>query len=161
LGPNYYVSFSSLFFMCMCSCGNECFLFCFNRKPSSDLLGLNLFQSPSSSVASTPSGSAMSAGPYSQLQSPPTLSSPRGSPAMPQLEAQTSRYAGKTKTSKSGEQEAYRMWFSDLGDIFAEVGEMQPALPPKQRQTPTPTAGSIAIPRPPSRRGDVKIYLNS
>ncbi|XP_059490767.1 F-BAR domain only protein 2 isoform X8 [Neocloeon triangulifer] len=104
-------------------------------KPSSDLLGLNLFQSPSSSVASTPSGANVSAGQYSQLQSPPALSSPRGSPAMPQSEAQTSRYA-------------------DLGDIFAEVGEMQPALPPKQRQTPTPTMGSIAIPRPPSRRGE-------
>ncbi|CAB3381637.1 Hypothetical predicted protein [Cloeon dipterum] len=104
-------------------------------KPSSDLLGLTLFQSPSSSVASTPSGANVSAGQYSQLQSPPALPSPRGSPAMPQLEAQTTRYA-------------------DLGDIFAEVGEMQPALPPKQRQTPTPTAGSIAIPRPPSRRGE-------
>ncbi|XP_075217984.1 F-BAR domain only protein 2-like [Lycorma delicatula] len=44
----------------------------------------------------------------------------------------------------------------DLGDLFTEVGDIQPALPPKQsRQTPTPTsAGSIAIPRPPSRRGE-------
>ena len=48
------------------------------------------------------------------------------------------------------------IFFSDLGDLFSEVGEIQPTLPPKQsRQTPTPTQGTIAIPRPPSRRGEV------
>ncbi|CAG2057368.1 unnamed protein product, partial [Timema podura] len=44
-----------------------------------------------------------------------------------------------------------------MGDLFSEVGDIQPALPPKQsRSTPTPSQGqsSIAIPRPPSRRSD-------
>ncbi|KAF4533532.1 hypothetical protein B566_EDAN001017 [Ephemera danica] len=104
-------------------------------KPSSDLLGLNLFQSPVASVASTPTGgSAATAHPYAPLQSPPVLPSPTlpgalHSPAVPRADSATpvSRYA---------------------------VGDMQPALPPKQRQTPIP-AGSIAIPRPPSRRGEI------
>ncbi|XP_066997346.1 F-BAR domain only protein 2 isoform X5 [Anabrus simplex] len=97
-------------------------------KPSSDLLGLNLYQSPSASSASTPTGNH----PYAPLQSPtqPSVGSPAPS------SSSSSRYA-------------------DLGDLFSEVGEMQPALPPKQsRQTPTPTQGTIAIPRPPSRRGE-------
>ena len=45
-------------------------------------------------------------------------------------------------------------------DLFDEVGEIVPALPPKQGrlQAPnsrgsTPTLGSIAVPRPPSRKG--------
>ena len=45
-------------------------------------------------------------------------------------------------------------------DLFDEVGEIVPALPPKQGRLPapgsrgsTPTLGSIAVPRPPSRRG--------
>lgn len=45
---------------------------------------------------------------------------------------------------------------SDLGELLADV-ETQPALPPKQSRhggTSTP-GGSIAIPRPPSRRGEV------
>nr|CAD7256853.1 unnamed protein product [Timema shepardi] len=97
-------------------------------KPSSDLLGLNLYQSPTASSASTPTGSH----PYAPLQSPsqPMVNSPAPS--------STSRYA-------------------DLGDLFSEVGDIQPALPPKQsRSTPTPSQGqsSIAIPRPPSRRSD-------
>nr|CAD7441883.1 unnamed protein product [Timema bartmani]CAD7453200.1 unnamed protein product [Timema tahoe] len=56
---------------------------------------------------------------------------------------------------------------ADLGDLFSEVGDIQPALPPKQsRSTPTPSQGqsSIAIPRPPSRRSDWKdndkLYLH-
>ncbi|XP_065165525.1 F-BAR domain only protein 2-like isoform X2 [Atheta coriaria] len=91
-------------------------------KPSSDLLGLN-FQSPAQSNASTPT----STHPYAPLQSPsqPTLNSPTLSAS--------SRYA-------------------DLGDIFSEVGEIQPA--PKPRQTPTPTSGYMSIPRPPSRRSE-------
>lgn len=53
-------------------------------KPSSDLLGLNLFQSPAASNASTPTSSH----PYAPLQSPsqPTLNSPTLSGS--------SRYAG-------------------------------------------------------------------
>ncbi|XP_075219582.1 F-BAR domain only protein 2 isoform X2 [Lycorma delicatula] len=101
-------------------------------KLSSDLVGLNLFQSPTGSSASTPTSSH----PYAPLQSPTFTSV--GSPApAPPASASSSRYG-------------------DLGDLFTEVGDIQPALPPKQsRQTPTPTsAGSIAIPRPPSRRGE-------
>ncbi|XP_021930353.1 F-BAR domain only protein 2 isoform X4 [Zootermopsis nevadensis] len=99
-------------------------------KPSSDLLGLSLFQSPTASSASTPTGVPSGGHPYAPLQSPTQPS--MGSPAP----SSSSRYA-------------------DLGDLFSEVGEIQPALPPKQsRQTPTPTQGSIAIPRPPSRRGE-------
>ncbi|GLH08953.1 Uncharacterized protein GBIM_14103 [Gryllus bimaculatus] len=100
-------------------------------KASSDLLGLSLFPSPTASSASTPTGSH----PYAPLQSP-TQSQPAGSPALPSASSTNSRYA-------------------DLGDLFSEVGEIQPTLPPKQsRQTPTPTQGTIAIPRPPSRRGE-------
>lgn len=53
-------------------------------KPSSDLLGLNLFQSPVASNASTPTSSH----PYAPLQSPsqPTLNSPTLS--------SSSKYAG-------------------------------------------------------------------
>lgn len=102
-------------------------------KLNSDLVGLNLFQSPTGSSASTPTSSH----PYAPLQSPTfaTVSSP--APAQPTSSASSSRYA-------------------DLGDLFSEVGDIQPALPPKQStQTPTPTStGSIAIPRPPSRRGE-------
>ena len=54
----------------------------------------------------------------------------------------------KKKLTKAGE------------DLFDEVGEIVPALPPKQGrlQAPnsrgsTPTLGSIAVPRPPSRKG--------
>ncbi|XP_069693088.1 F-BAR domain only protein 2 isoform X2 [Periplaneta americana] len=86
---------------------------------------------PTASSASTPTGAPTSAGhPYAPLQSPtqPSVGSPAPS--------SSSRYA-------------------DLGDLFSEVGDIQPALPPKQsRQTPTPTQGSIVIPRPPSRRGE-------
>lgn len=97
-------------------------------KPSSDLLGLNLFQSPTASSASTPTGSH----PYAALQSPT-----QASVASPAPSTTSSRYA-------------------DLGDLFSEIGDIQPALPPKlSRSTPTPTTqSSIAIPRPPSRRGD-------
>lgn len=99
-------------------------------KLSSDLVGLNLFPSPTGSSASTPTANH----PYAPLQSP-TLTS-ANSPAP------SSRYA-------------------DLGDLFSEVGEIQPALPPKQsRQTPTPTSG-IAIPRPPSRRSEVSSTSSS
>lgn len=96
-------------------------------KPSSDLLGLNLFQSPVASNASTPTSSH----PYAPLQSPsqPTLNSP---------------------TLSSGSR------YADLGDLFSEVGEIQPQpVPgPKVRQTPTPTSGYMSIPRPPSRRSE-------
>jgi hypothetical protein len=109
-------------------------------KPSSDLLGLNLFQSPTASVASTPTGrSAVAKHPYAPLQSPPVLQSPTlpnnlNSPAVP-------------RAADGGGHHA------DLGDLFSEIGEMQPVLPPKQRHTPT-IPGSIVIPRPPSRRGE-------
>lgn len=98
-------------------------------KPSSDLLGLNLFQSPVASNASTPTSSH----PYAPLQSPsqPTLNSPTLS--------SSSKYA-------------------DLGDLFSEIGEIQsPATVSTTkaiRQTPTPTSGYMSIPRPPSRRSD-------
>lgn len=97
-------------------------------KPSSDLLGLNLFQSPVASNASTPTSSH----PYAPLQSPsqPTLNSPTLS--------SSSKYA-------------------DLGDLFSEVGEIHsPAVGTTKavRQTPTPTSGYMSIPRPPSRRSD-------
>ncbi|XP_055325378.1 F-BAR domain only protein 2 isoform X10 [Sitodiplosis mosellana] len=99
-------------------------------KPSNDLLGLNLFQhhqSPGQSNSSTPTASH----PYAPLQSP-TLSV-----------SNTSRY-------------------TDLGDIFSEIGDISVSAPPSatssklnSRQIPTPTsAGSIAIPRPPSRRSE-------
>ncbi|XP_017780237.1 PREDICTED: F-BAR domain only protein 2 [Nicrophorus vespilloides] len=95
-------------------------------KLSSDLLGLN-FQSPAASNASTPTSSH----PYAPLQSPsqPTLNSPTLSAS--------SKYA-------------------DLGDLFCEVGDIQPPnnAAPKPRQTPTPTSGYMSIPRPPSRRSD-------
>ncbi|CAG2053027.1 unnamed protein product [Timema podura] len=59
-------------------------------KPSSDLLGLNLYQSPTASSASTPTGSH----PYAPLQSPsqPIVNSPAPS--------STSRYADGNKVCK-------------------------------------------------------------
>lgn len=108
-------------------------------KQSNDLMALNLFQSPTVSSASTPTGS----NPYAPLQSPPTLQSP----------TQTST-APPSATSK----------YSELGDVFSEVGEIQPILPPKHtrqtptptlRQTPTPTSAvPFILPRPPSRRSE-------
>ncbi|XP_018358267.1 PREDICTED: F-BAR domain only protein 2 isoform X2 [Trachymyrmex cornetzi] len=104
-------------------------------KPSSDLLGLNLFNPSSTpSSASTPTGSH----PYAPLQSPPPLStSPTPSqPPPPQSAPPTHSHTR----------------FPD-GDLFSEVGDITPALPPKQSASSTPT-GSIVIPRPPSRRGE-------
>ncbi|XP_076668821.1 F-BAR domain only protein 2 isoform X6 [Andrena cerasifolii] len=103
-------------------------------KPSSDLLGLNLFNPSSTpSSASTPTGSH----PYAPLQSPPPLSSsPTPQPQPPQS-------APPTQTHSR---------FPD-GDLFSEVGDITPALPPKQSASSTPT-GSIVIPRPPTRRGE-------
>lgn len=97
-------------------------------KPSSDLLGLNLFQSPTTSAASTPTGSGNH--PYAPLTSPPP---PGSSPATASPSAK----------------------YADLGELLAEV-ETQPALPPKQSRQggPLTPGGSIAIPRPPSRRGE-------
>ncbi|XP_017889076.1 F-BAR domain only protein 2 isoform X7 [Ceratina calcarata] len=103
-------------------------------KPSSDLLGLNLFNPSSTpSSASTPTGSH----PYAPLQSPPPLSlSPTPQPQPPQSAPPTHPHTR----------------FPD-GDLFSEVGDITPALPPKQSASSTPT-GSIIIPRPPSRRGE-------
>ncbi|XP_032683980.1 F-BAR domain only protein 2 isoform X9 [Odontomachus brunneus] len=103
-------------------------------KPSSDLLGLNLFNPSSTpSSASTPTGSH----PYAPLQSPPPPStSPTPQPPPPQSAPPTHPHTR----------------FPD-GDLFPEVGDMTPALPPKQSASSTPT-GSIVIPRPPSRRGE-------
>ncbi|KAL1129960.1 hypothetical protein AAG570_012904 [Ranatra chinensis] len=45
--------------------------------------------------------------------------------------------------------------YSELGDLFSEVGDVQSGVQPRQRQIPTPTStSSIAIPRPPSRRSE-------
>ncbi|XP_011151173.1 F-BAR domain only protein 2 isoform X8 [Harpegnathos saltator] len=103
-------------------------------KPSSDLLGLNLFNPSSTpSSASTPTGSH----PYAPLQSPPPPStSPTPQPPPPQSAPPTHPHTR----------------FPD-GDLFSEVGDITPALPPKQSASSTPT-GSIVIPRPPSRRGE-------
>ncbi|XP_017139703.1 F-BAR domain only protein 2 isoform X3 [Drosophila miranda] len=92
-------------------------------------------QSPEISNASTPTASVH---PYAPLQSP-TLSNNNAN------NASNNRYA-------------------DLGDIFSELGDMSMSAPasatlgkPGGRQIPTPTSagGSIAIPRPPSRRSDM------
>lgn len=103
-------------------------------KPSSDLLGLNLFNPSSTpSSASTPTASH----PYAPLQSPPPMSaSPVPQSAPPQLTS------GGMAHGKFPE-----------GDLFSEVGDITPALPPKQSASSTPTS-SIAIPRPPSRRSE-------
>ncbi|XP_029037921.1 F-BAR domain only protein 2 isoform X3 [Osmia lignaria lignaria] len=85
------------------------------------------------SSASTPTGSH----PYAPLQSPPPLSlSPTPQPQPPQSAPPTHPHSR----------------FPD-GDLFSEVGDITPALPPKQSASSTPT-GSIIIPRPPSRRGE-------
>ncbi|KOC68179.1 FCH domain only protein 2 [Habropoda laboriosa] len=103
-------------------------------KPSSDLLGLNLFNPSSTpSSASTPTGSH----PYAPLQSPPPLS------LSPTPQPQPSQSAPPTHLHSR---------FPD-GDLFSEIGDITPALPPKQSASSTPT-GSIIIPRPPSRRGE-------
>ncbi|XP_017117374.1 F-BAR domain only protein 2 isoform X3 [Drosophila elegans] len=95
-------------------------------------------QSPEISNASTPTASVH---PYAPLQSP-TLSN--------------NNTANNTTNSR----------YADLGDIFSELGDMSMSAPssatlgkPPGRQIPTPTSasagGSIAIPRPPSRRSDM------
>ncbi|XP_070073195.1 F-BAR domain only protein 2 isoform X3 [Drosophila takahashii] len=95
-------------------------------------------QSPEISNASTPTASVH---PYAPLQSP-TLSN--------------NNNANNTTNSR----------YADLGDIFSELGDMTMSAPssatlgkPPGRQIPTPTSasagGSIAIPRPPSRRSDM------
>ncbi|XP_017062152.1 F-BAR domain only protein 2 isoform X2 [Drosophila ficusphila] len=95
-------------------------------------------QSPEISNASTPTASVH---PYAPLQSP-TLSN--------------NNNANNTNNSR----------YADLGDIFSELGDMSMSAPssatlgkPPGRQIPTPTSastgGSIAIPRPPSRRSDM------
>ncbi|XP_018399177.1 PREDICTED: F-BAR domain only protein 2 isoform X3 [Cyphomyrmex costatus] len=104
-------------------------------KPSSDLLGLNLFNPSSTpSSASTPTGSH----PYAPLQSPPPLS--------------TSPIPSQPPPPQSAPPTHSHTRFPD-GDLFSEVGDITPALPPKQSASSTPT-GSIVIPRPPSRRGE-------
>lgn len=44
--------------------------------------------------------------------------------------------------------------YTNLGDLFSEVGEIVPALPPKQTTRVTPTM--ISLPRPPSRRSEFR-----
>ncbi|XP_017020233.1 F-BAR domain only protein 2 isoform X2 [Drosophila kikkawai] len=97
-------------------------------------------QSPEISNASTPTASVH---PYAPLQSP-TLSN-------------NNNNANNTTNNR----------YADLGDIFSELGDMSMSAPasatlgkPPGRQIPTPTSaastgGSIAIPRPPSRRSDM------
>ncbi|XP_026827063.1 F-BAR domain only protein 2 isoform X2 [Ooceraea biroi] len=105
-------------------------------KPSSDLLGLNLFNPSSTpSSASTPTGSH----PYAPLQSPPPLSTSPTPSQPPPPQSAPPIHSHNTR-------------FPD-GDLFSEVGDITPALPPKQSASSTPT-GSIVIPRPPSRRGE-------
>lgn len=91
-------------------------------KPSSDLLGLNFFQSPTGSNPSSPLGSA--GNPYAPLQGShgALLESP-------------------TPVSST-----------DMGDLFSEVGDISQSGP--DRRVVTPSASSIAIPRPPSRRSE-------
>jgi len=101
-------------------------------KSSSDLVGLNLFQSPTNSDTSTPVGGGASS--YGTVVvSPPGTSSPSNQ---------------NNNSTSAGE------------DLFDEVGEIVPSLPPKQGRLPapssrgsTPTISSIAVPRPPSRKG--------
>ncbi|XP_046677257.1 F-BAR domain only protein 2-like [Homalodisca vitripennis] len=78
-------------------------------KLNNDLVGLNLFQSPVGSSASTPTGSH----PYAPLQSP-------------------------TLTSANSPAPVNNNRYSDLQDLFQEVGVIQPStVDTKQRQTPT------------------------
>ncbi|XP_011701106.1 PREDICTED: F-BAR domain only protein 2 isoform X3 [Wasmannia auropunctata] len=86
------------------------------------------------SSASTPTGSH----PYAPLQSPPPLST-SPTPSQPPLPQSAPPTHSHTR-------------FPD-GDLFSEIGDITPALPPKQSASSTPT-GSIVIPRPPSRRGE-------
>ncbi|XP_046463814.1 F-BAR domain only protein 2-like isoform X8 [Daphnia pulex] len=105
-------------------------------KSSSDLVGLNLFHSPTHSNTSTPTGTVAAGGQsFASMMSPTGTGSP------------SNRHNTATPAC-AGE------------DLFDEVGEIVPALPPKQGrlQAPnsrgsTPTLGTIAVPRPPSRKG--------
>ncbi|XP_046463815.1 F-BAR domain only protein 2-like isoform X9 [Daphnia pulex] len=106
-------------------------------KSSSDLVGLNLFHSPTHSNTSTPTGTVAAGGQsFASMMSPTGTGSP------------SNRHNTATPAACAGE------------DLFDEVGEIVPALPPKQGrlQAPnsrgsTPTLGTIAVPRPPSRKG--------
>lgn len=118
---------------------------------NNDLLGLNLFQSPAASNASTPT----SGHPYAPLQSPPILQSPTQPPGQLPAGVVNSPTFSNSSTSR----------YADLGDLFNEIGEMQtpgtmttsrPGTS-SSRQTPTPTS-LIALPRPPSRRSEVSFF---
>ncbi|KAM0736844.1 SH3-containing GRB2-like protein 3-interacting protein 1 [Formica fusca] len=103
-------------------------------KPSSDLLGLNLFN-----PSSTPSSASTSTGShsYASLQSPPPLSM---SPTLSQPPQSAPPIHSHTR-------------FPD-GDLFSEVEDITPALPPKQSASSTPTGSIVGSVPPPSRRGD-------
>lgn len=47
---------------------------------------------------------------------------------------------------------AEKKHFSDLGDLFFDLGEVQQSTPKPVPQSTPPPVGSISIPRPPSRR---------
>lgn len=129
----------------------------FRRKSSSDLVGLNLFHSPTHSNTSTPTGTVAAGGQsFGSMMSPTGTGSPsnRHNTATPG----TKTFSDPTLTSLN---ELIDLLAACAGeDLFDEVGEIVPALPPKQGrlQAPnsrgsTPTLGTIAVPRPPSRKG--------
>jgi hypothetical protein len=129
----------------------------FHRKSSSDLVGLNLFHSPTHSNTSTPTGTvAAGCQSFGSMMSPTGTGSP------------SNRHNTATPGTK---QFLWTPWWRQVNDfdyiaacagedLFDEVGEIVPALPPKQGRLPapnsrgsTPTLSSIAVPRPPSRKG--------
>ncbi|XP_065562072.1 F-BAR domain only protein 2-like isoform X1 [Artemia franciscana] len=115
-------------------------------KSSQDLVGLNL------SCVSPPSSSSPYTNPRDRY-SPLDQASPVSRVLSPPPQSTDSSSGSRYGTASSGE----------LGDVFSEVGEILPSLPPKQSRPPsapiisrstTPSFSSISLPRPPSRRGN-------
>ncbi|XP_026473052.1 F-BAR domain only protein 2-like isoform X1 [Ctenocephalides felis] len=110
-------------------------------KSGSELLGLSFCTSPSASAGgstgSTPTSHHHNH-PYAPLQSPSGNPSQTTTIHSPTLGSSTNRYA-------------------DLGDIFSEVGEITSNIGTMKLSRQTASAnstGSIALPRPPSRRSE-------
>ena len=135
----------------------------FVRKSSSDLVGLNLFQSPtnSNSDSSTPTIGAAGQSYSGSVVSPTGTGSPSN--------RQNTATPGKSIVDDNKNRNdrirfmltcSFLFFYAAGEDLFDEVGEIVPALPPKQGRLPapgsrgsTPTLSTIAVPRPPSRKG--------
>ncbi|XP_026683165.1 F-BAR domain only protein 2-like [Diaphorina citri] len=83
-------------------------------------------------------------------------------PPLGLLSGNTPPPSSSTSTEKTTSDSSSTSKYTNLGDLFSEVGEIVPALPPKQtaRMTPTLTSSTISLPRPPSRRSEGRGHIS-